>query len=105
MVAGLPVVRMSVIAAAAVPQESSGDLDLATFSMLETQTSELSSQARTCFTRAEEIAVADAAADETYDDRWLHHYMLGKMADKDDHSLDKVLAHYQKVSGQQSLNG
>ena len=81
------------------PQESSGDLDLATFSRLEAISSRMSRQAAECFTRAEAVAVEQAALEdgEEYDDRWLHHYMLGKIASKEDRPVERVLAHYQKV--------
>ncbi|XP_037071149.1 calcineurin-binding protein cabin-1-like [Pollicipes pollicipes] len=78
-------------------QDSSSDLDLATFSLLESAAERLSGQARLCFTEAETIAVADAAQGEACDDRWLHHYMLGKMAGRDGQPVDRVLAHYQKA--------
>ena len=80
-------------------QESSGDLDLATFSRLEAVAGRMARQAARCFTRAESVAVEEAAAEdgETYDDRWLHHYMLGKIASKEERPVQRVLAHYQKV--------
>ena len=80
-------------------QESSGDLDLATFSRLEGVASQMARQGAQCFTRAEAVAVEEAAAEdgETYDDRWLHHYMLGKIASREEQPVQRVLAHYQKV--------
>ncbi|XP_043215817.1 calcineurin-binding protein cabin-1-like [Amphibalanus amphitrite] len=80
-------------------QESSGDLDLATFGRLEAIAARMAGQAAECFQRAEEVAVEQAAMEdgEFYDDRWLHHYMLGKIASKDDQPVQRVLAHYQKA--------
>lgn len=37
--------------------------------------------------------------DEVFEEEWLHHYMLGKIAEKSGEEPDKYLYHYKKVWG------
>lgn len=62
--------------------------------MLESQKESMLETANECFTAASVAWLADPGE---HDERWLHHYMLGKIAEKKKLDPFVYLDHYSKV--------
>uniref|UniRef100_A0A1B6KZB6 Uncharacterized protein n=1 Tax=Graphocephala atropunctata TaxID=36148 RepID=A0A1B6KZB6_9HEMI len=71
------------------------NLSLEMFETLETQKESMIQEALHCFTEANKLWYTDDGQ-EMLDERWLHHYMLGKIAEKKQEAAGQFLSHYMK---------
>ncbi|XP_069674696.1 calcineurin-binding protein cabin-1-like isoform X2 [Periplaneta americana] len=73
-------------------------LSLEMFEKLENQKEKMLDIAVKCFTTASKIWYAAGEDSGIQDERWLHQYMLGKVAEKRDHDPSVYLTHFTKAS-------
>uniref|UniRef100_A0A0P4W3M8 Calcineurin-binding protein cabin-1 MEF2-binding domain-containing protein n=1 Tax=Scylla olivacea TaxID=85551 RepID=A0A0P4W3M8_SCYOL len=79
-------------------QDLNPDISIETFEMLEKLKGEMLSQAEQCFTQALKIQEEGWDDDCLPDERWLHCYMLGKVAEKKGKDPKVILEYYIKAS-------
>ncbi|KAG0693727.1 Calcineurin-binding protein cabin-1 [Chionoecetes opilio] len=79
-------------------QELNPDISIETFEMLEKLKGEMLGQAEQCFTQAFKIQEEGWDDDSLPDERWLHCYMLGKVAEKKGKDPALILEYYIKAS-------
>ncbi|MPC31897.1 Calcineurin-binding protein cabin-1 [Portunus trituberculatus] len=79
-------------------QDLNPDISIETFEMLEKLKGEMLSQAEQCFTQALKIQEEGWDDDCLPDERWLHCYMLGKVAEKKGKEPKVILEYYIKAS-------
>lgn len=78
-------------------QDLNPDISLETFEMLEKLKGEMLTQAEHCFTKALKIQEEGWDDESLPDERWLHCYMLGKIAEKQGKPPDLILQYYCKA--------
>ncbi|XP_054272503.1 calcineurin-binding protein cabin-1-like [Macrosteles quadrilineatus] len=71
------------------------NLSLEMFDLLETQKENMIQTSLRCFTAANKLWYTEDGQ-EMQDERWLHHYMLGKIAEKKQEPASNYLSHYTK---------
>ncbi|BES95231.1 Calcineurin-Hypothetical protein protein [Nesidiocoris tenuis] len=74
------------------------DLSLEMYQMLEDKKATMIEDANQCFLKANQLWYATQGADYPIDERWLHHYMLGKIACKRDDDPSVYINHYLKAA-------
>lgn len=80
-------------------KQSSETLSMERFAFLEEKKEQCLKIAFNCFKTVDEAkAVIDdpERADDSHDEKWLYHYMLGKIAEKRKDSMSEVIEHYLK---------
>ncbi|KAK7071146.1 hypothetical protein SK128_009756 [Halocaridina rubra] len=80
-------------------QDLNPDISMETFDMLEKLKSEMLNQAEVCFTRALSIQEECWEDEGLPDERWLHCYMLGKVAEKQSKPPLVIIQYYNKAAG------
>ncbi|XP_076057639.1 calcineurin-binding protein cabin-1-like [Oratosquilla oratoria] len=75
-------------------QDLNPDISMEMFERLEKIKVDMLAQAQICFKRANEIMEEGWDDEELPDERWLHQYMLGKVAEKQGMNPDVILNHY-----------
>ena len=76
-------------------------LSIELFERLELEKVRMLDIAHDCFEAADKAWLADVGKDSTsgdQDERWLHHYMLGKVAEKRGKPVAELLEHYQNAA-------
>ncbi|XP_073971661.1 calcineurin-binding protein cabin-1-like isoform X2 [Rhodnius prolixus] len=71
------------------------NLSIEMYSILEKQKDSMLNAAKFCFSSANKLWYSVGGRD-LQDERWLHHYMLGKIAKKQDADPDVIIGHYVK---------
>ncbi|KAK4314950.1 hypothetical protein Pmani_013818 [Petrolisthes manimaculis] len=79
-------------------QDLNPDISLDTFELLEKLKGEMLTQAEVCFTKALTIQEEGWDDESLPDERWLHCYMLGKVAEKQAKPPETILQYYIKAS-------
>ena len=75
-------------------------LSMELFERVEKERERMLDIAHDCFTAADKawLTGVEKGTGEDQDERWLHHYMLGKIAEKRSRPLDEFVGHYQRAA-------
>lgn len=73
-------------------------LSIEQFERVEKERERMLDIAHDCFVAADKAWLTDMEKGNGDDERWLHHYMLGKVAEKRSRPLDEFVDHYQRAA-------
>ena len=76
-------------------------LNITKFRIFESRKEDMLEEAKYCFESAQNIYNACEDIDEFQDERWLYHYLLGKISEKKNESPYIYLQHYLQVNTRQ----
>lgn len=86
-------------------KQETTNLSLQMFDTVETSKNEFLKTSSECFNSATEAWLELVKKEECQDERWLHHYMLGKIAEKNEEKPSVYLDHYLKAMKFLEQNG
>lgn len=79
-------------------KQESDTMSMEKFAVLETRKEDTLEAADNCFQSANRIYLASLNEDHLQDERWLYHYMLGKISEKRNEDPPLFLDHYERAS-------